>query len=88
MALFSDHEIHSNRGELAMSVRLALAIFTAVVFAFTLDIGLVIHHLGAANATTAHVLQIHRDYPGALDVQRPCPAAAKTWCQATGGLSE
>lgn len=71
-----------------MSIRLALAIATAVIFAFALDIGLVVHQLGAANATTAHVIQIHRDYPGALDVQRPCPAAAENWCRATGGLAQ
>ncbi len=71
-----------------MSVRLALAIATAVIFVFALDVGLVIHHLGAANATTAHVVQIHRDYPGALDIERPCPPAAHAWCQATGGLAQ
>ena len=71
-----------------MSIRLVLAVATAVIFAFALDVGLVVHHLSAANAATAHVVQIHRDNPGTLDVQRPCPAAAQTWCQATGGLSE
>ena len=71
-----------------MSIRLALAIASAIIFVFALDVGLVVHHLGAANAATAHVVQIHRDYPGVLDVHRQCPAAAANWCRATGGLSE
>ena len=74
--------------EVAMSVRIVLAIATAAIFVFTLDVGLSVHHLSAAKAANAYVVQIHRDYPGALDTHRPCPAAAETWCQAAGGLAE
>ena len=71
-----------------MSIRLFLAIATSAVFMFALNLGLSVHHLNAANAANAHVLQIYRDYPGALDRHTPCPAAATKWCQNVGGLDE
>jgi hypothetical protein len=71
-----------------MSIRLVLAILTGAMFVVALDVGLSIHHLSAAKAASSGVLHINRDYPGALDTYRPCPASAQTWCQATGGLAQ
>ena len=71
-----------------MSIRLALAITAGAIFVFALDLGLSVHHLNVATAATSHVVQIHRDYAGAMDASGACPAAASAWCQSAGGLAE
>lgn len=63
-----------------MSIRLFLALVTGAIFTFALDLGLSVHHLNAAKASTSHALQIH--------ASAACPAAAATWRQAGGRLAE
>jgi len=58
--------------------------FTAICI-LGLDLTLSLHDLKAA---TTHAAQIHRDYPGAIDRQAPCPAGATVWCRNVGGLDE
>ncbi len=47
------------QGEVAMSIRLLLAIVTGAIFAFALNLGLSLHHLNDAKASTSHAVQIH-----------------------------
>ncbi len=42
-----------------MSIRLFLAIVTGAIFAFALNLGLSVHHLNGAKASTSHAVQIH-----------------------------
>ena len=67
-----------------MSIRFVIAI-AAVTF-FVLVLG--IDNLVAAKAAGHHGAQIYREYPGALDTQRPCPPSAQVWCRTTGGLAQ